>query len=108
MLLSIDDGRQLGTGLNHEQRLAGVGRVGVSSVVRVAPGNRLLVGDFQRNHGGEELGRYDGLMADSVRLFVIQAKAVSDDLRAGPGLAPPLTPSQYQRVKRAFIRSFES
>lgn len=108
MLLSIDDGHQLGTGLNHEQRLAGVGRVGVSSVVRVAPGNRLLVGDFQRNSGGEELGRYDGLMADSVRLFVIQAKAVSDDLRAGPGLAPPLTPSQYQRVKRAFIRSFES
>jgi len=108
MLLSIDDGRQLGAALNHEQRLAAVGRVGISSVVRVAPGNRLLVGDFQRNARGGELGRYDGAMADSVRLFVIQARAVSDDLRAGLGLAPPLTPSQYQRVKRAFVRSSES
>jgi type III secretion protein C len=106
MLLTIEDGRQLGRAGNRDKRSAAVERVGISSVVRVAPGRRLLVGDFQRDAGSALSGRYYGPMANSVRLFVIQAAALGNAVhtRAEPGQAPPLTPSQYEQVKRAFTR----
>jgi type III secretion protein C len=106
MLLTVEDGRQMGKAGNRDKRSAAVERVGISSVVRVAPGRRLLVGDFQRDTGAALSGRYYGPMANSVRLFVIQATSVRDAVhtRAEPGQAPPLTPSQHERVKRAFNR----
>ncbi|KAF1023625.1 MAG: Protein InvG [Pseudomonas sp.] len=77
-----DDSRQGG---------AKVKRVGIDGVVRLAPGKRVLVGDFQRGAG-------------AVRLFVIQARAGSSDLKAMAGAPPALTASQHERVKRAFKR----
>ncbi|WP_294739156.1 type III secretion system outer membrane ring subunit SctC [uncultured Pseudomonas sp.] len=105
MLLTIEDGRQTRKAGTRDKRSAAVGHTGISTVVRVVPGRRLLVGDFQRTTGA----RYDGPMANSVRLFVIQATAVGDAWHTGgePGQAPPLTPSQHERVKRAFARVSE-
>lgn len=90
MMLRIEDGRSVdGT------RGAGkVVRTGIDTVVRVKPGRRLLVGDFQRE-------------GENVRLFVLQARVVTDDVLKGEGGPPPLTASQYEQVKRAFKRVAE-
>ncbi|QJI32739.1 type III secretion system outer membrane ring subunit SctC [Pseudomonas sp. ADAK18] len=106
MQLSIEDGRQLNKPRGGEAPLAAVGHIGINTVVRVSQGNRLWVGDFPRAANGAARGASFGLMANSVRLFVIQARAVGD-ISIGPGHPPPLAPSQYQRVKRAFVRSAE-
>ncbi|MDY7531753.1 type III secretion system outer membrane ring subunit SctC [Pseudomonas sp. Bout1] len=106
MQLTVEDGRQVGKAGSRDKRLAAIEHMGINTVVRVAPGRRLLVGDFQRDSVAALSGRYHGPMANSVRLFVIQATAVGYALHtgAGPGQAPPLTPSQHERVKRAFSR----
>jgi type III secretion protein C len=109
MLLTVEDGRQMGKAASRDKPSAGVERMGINTVVRVAPGRRLLVGNFQRDTGTALLGRYNGPMANSVRLFVIQATAVANVLHtaAEPGQAPPLTRSQHEQVKRAFNRVTE-
>ncbi|NWD27616.1 type III secretion system outer membrane ring subunit SctC [Pseudomonas yamanorum] len=109
MLLTIEDGRQMGKAGSRDKRSEAVERTGVNTVVRMAPGRRLLVGDFQRDTSPALAGRYYGPMANSVRLFVIQATAAGDAVPTGaePGQAPPLTPSQHERVKRAFTRESE-
>lgn len=106
MLLTIEDGRQLGKPRHGDKPLAAVGHIGINTVVRVTQGDRLWVGDFPRAANGATRGAAFGLIANGVRLFVIQAKAVGD-ISIGPGHSPPLAPSQYQRVKRAFLRSTE-
>ena len=109
MQLILEDGRQMGKAGSRDKRSAAVERMGISTVVRVAPGRRLLVGDFQRETGAALAGRYYGPMANSVRLFVIQVAPVdgASHTGGGPGQAPPLTPSQHERVKRAFTRESE-
>ncbi|MDF3197048.1 type III secretion system outer membrane ring subunit SctC [Pseudomonas sp. 1912-s] len=109
MQLTLEDGRQMGKAGSRDKRSAAVERMGISTVVRVAPGRRLLVGDFQRETGAALAGRYYGPMANSVRLFVIQVAPVggASHTGGGPGQAPPLTPSQHERVKRAFTRISE-
>ncbi|WP_010176412.1 type III secretion system outer membrane ring subunit SctC [Pseudomonas sp. PAMC 25886] len=109
MQLILEDGRQMGKAGSRDKRSAAVERMGISTVVRVAPGRRLLVGDFQRETGAALSGRYYGPMANSVRLFVIQVAPVggASHTGGGPGQAPPLTPSQHERVKRAFTRVSE-
>ncbi|MGY2291656.1 type III secretion system outer membrane ring subunit SctC [Pseudomonas sp. SDO528_S397] len=89
LLLDIEDGRPL----DPAEGVA-LGRTGINTVVRAPAGRRLLVGVFARE-------------AQGVRLFVIQARAVADDLPPGAAQAPPLTASQYERVKRAFKRVSE-
>ncbi len=100
MQLTVEDDRQLDSKLKPGSAGA-VGRVGVSTVVRVPPGRRLWLGGFRRE--GEGAGR--GRRAE-VRLFVIQARAVGRELKmlAGAVGPPPLTQSQYERVQRAFVR----
>lgn len=109
MQLTVEDGRQMDKAGGRGKRSAAVERLGISTVVRVAPGRRLLMGDFQRDTGRALSGRYYGPMANSVRLFVIQAAPVGNASQTGvePGKAPPLTPSQHERVKRAFARQSE-
>jgi type III secretion protein C len=108
MLITIEDGRQTGKARG-DDKPAVVASAGINTVVRVAQANRLWVGLFSRDTQVAGRGVMSGSMANSVRLFVIQAKAVSDDSKSGVGFAqpPPLPPSQYQRVKRAFERSSE-
>lgn len=109
MLLTIEDGRQMGKAGSRDKRSEAVERTGINTVVRMVPGRRLLVGDFQRDTRTALAGRYYGPMANSVRLFVIQATAAGDAMHTGaePGQAPPLTPTQHERVKRAFTRVSE-
>lgn len=86
-------------------RHTAVGQVGVGSVVRVEPGKRLWLGVFRRDT--REQGRGTGPMRRAeVRLFVIQAQAVGSEVKtlAGGVGPPPLTASQYERVRRAFVR----
>jgi len=106
MLLTIEDGRQLDKPRRGDKPLAALGHTGINTVVRVAQGNRLWVGDFPRSANGAVRGASFGPMANGARLFVIQVKAVGD-ISIGPGYPPPLAPSHYQRVKRAFVRSTE-
>ncbi|MGY2684504.1 type III secretion system outer membrane ring subunit SctC [Pseudomonas tolaasii] len=100
MQLNLEDDRQMG-GKPQPDLAATVGRVTVSTVVRLAQGRRLWVGGFRRE-GEERMGSRRG----EVRLFVIQARATGNEPRmlAGAIGPPPLTPSQYERVQRAFVR----
>ncbi len=104
MLLHVEDGRQLSEA-GQGGKPAAVGRVGISSVVRVPQGKRLWLGAFSREV--REPGRSAVASgAAKVRLFVIQARAVDSELKSpgsGPG-PPPLTAAQYERVQRAFVR----
>jgi type III secretion protein C len=104
MLLHVEDGRQLSEA-GQGGKPAAVGRVGISSVVRVPQGKRLWLGSFSREV--REPGRSAVASgAAKVRLFVIQARAVDSELKSpgsGPG-PPPLTAAQYERVQRAFVR----
>jgi type III secretion protein C len=103
MLLHVEDGRQMSQARRRGKPTA-VGRVSASSVVRVPQGQRLWLGSFSRE------AHYPGRRAVSagstmVRLFVIQAREVGNELKALPtGVgAPPLSPAQYERVHRAFV-----
>ncbi|WP_350614513.1 type III secretion system outer membrane ring subunit SctC [Pseudomonas sp. HY7a-MNA-CIBAN-0227] len=113
MLLTIEDGRQIGKVGGRDGASAAVGRVGINTVVRVAQGKRLLLGSFRRDGEAAKrsamFGRYDGPMTNSVRLFLIQAQAVGDELKTatGQGSPPPLTAAQYEHVQGTFTRSFE-
>ena len=100
MQLTLEDGRQLGSALKPGSAGA-VGRVGISTVVRVPQGRRLWLGGFPREGGASQSRR------DEVRLFVIQARAVGGEPRmlAGAVGPPPLTQSQHARVQRAFVRA---
>jgi type III secretion protein C len=104
MLLHVEDDRQL-SAAGRRGKPTAVGRVGISSAVRVPLGQRLWLGEFSRE--AHEPGR--GAVsagAAKVRLFVIQARAVDSELKslaAGFG-APGLTAAQYERVQRAFVR----
>ncbi|MFL1548271.1 type III secretion system outer membrane ring subunit SctC [Pseudomonas sp. D47] len=100
MQLTIKDDRQLDRKLKPGSAGA-VGRVGISTVVRVPPGRRLWLGGFRR---GDEVT--SGSRRAEVRLFVIQARAIGSELKmlAGAVGPPPLTQSQYERVQRAFVR----
>ncbi|OPA99749.1 EscC/YscC/HrcC family type III secretion system outer membrane ring protein [Pseudomonas fluorescens] len=100
MQLTLEDDRQMG-GKPKPDLAATVGRVGISTVVRVPQGRRLWVGGFRREDEGAVASR----RAD-VRLFVIQARAVGNEPRLLSGAIgpPPLTQSQYERVQRAFVR----
>ena len=104
MLLHVEDGRQLSEA-GQGGKPAAVGRVGISSVVRVPQGKRLWLGAFSREV--REPGRSAVASgAAKVRLFVIQARAADSELKSpgsGPG-PPPLTAAQYERVQRAFVR----
>ncbi|RMT94099.1 hypothetical protein ALP39_03532 [Pseudomonas marginalis pv. marginalis] len=104
MLLHVEDGRQLSEA-GQGGKPAAVGRVGISSVVRVPQGKRLWLGAFSREV--REPGRSAVASGSAkVRLFVIQARAVDSELKSpGSGLGPPpLTAAQYERVQRAFVR----
>lgn len=85
MQLRIEDGRQIGKGAKGDVAAA-TGHVGINTVVRVPQARRLWVGGFRRDiddapHSAA-LGRYRGPLADSVRLFAIQVRAVGDDSKA--------------------------
>ncbi|WP_455930149.1 type III secretion system outer membrane ring subunit SctC [Pseudomonas fluorescens] len=99
MQLTLEDGRQLGSALKPGSAGA-VGRVGISTVVRVPQGRRLWLGGFPRDGDASQSRRAE------VRLFVIQARAVGGEPRmlAGAVGPPPLTQSQHARVQRAFVR----
>lgn len=100
MQLNIKDDRQLDSKVKPGS--AGeVGRVGISTVVRVPPGRRLWLGGFRRD--SDMTGR---ARRSEVRLFVIQARAVGSELKllAGAVGPPPLTQRQYEQVQRAFVR----
>ena len=99
MQLTLEDGRQLGSALKPGSAGA-VGRVAMSTVVRVPQGRRLWLGGFPREGDGSQSRRAE------VRLFVIQARAVGGEPRmlAGAVGPPPLTQSQHARVQRAFVR----
>ncbi|MBE8592562.1 type III secretion system outer membrane ring subunit SctC [Pseudomonas sp. MAFF 301449] len=104
MLLHVEDSRQLSEA-GQGGKPAAVGRVGISSVVRVPQGKRLWLGAFSREV--REPGRSAVASGSAkVRLFVIQARAVDSELKSpGSGLGPPpLTAAQYERVQRAFVR----
>ncbi|VVN09296.1 Protein InvG [Pseudomonas fluorescens] len=104
MLLHVEDGRQLSEA-GQGGKPAAVGRVGISSVVRVPQGKRLWLGAFSREV--REPGRSAVASGSAkVRLFVIQARAADSELKSpGSGLGPPpLTAAQYERVQRAFVR----
>lgn len=104
MLLDIEDGRPM-SAKGQRDKPAGVGRVGVSSVVRVSQGKRLWLGAFPRDPREQGRSTVPGGSAD-VRLFVIQARAAAaeaKDAAVGSG-PPPLTAAQYERVQRAFVR----
>ncbi|MGR3886024.1 type III secretion system outer membrane ring subunit SctC [Pseudomonas sp. 1152_12] len=100
MQLTIEDDRQMDNTLKRGSAGA-VGRVGISTVVRVPPGRRLWLGGFRRE--GQGLGRS---RRAEVRMFVIQARAVGHEIKmlAGAVGPPPLTQSQYEQVQRAFVR----
>jgi type III secretion protein C len=100
MLVNLEDGRQMDSQFKPGSAGA-VGRMAVSSVVRVPQGRRLWLGGFHREGEAPRHGR-----RAQVRLFVIQARAVGSEPRmlAGAVGPPPLTPSQYERVQRAFVR----
>lgn len=100
MQLRIEDGRPL----TADRRAAAVANVGIETVLRVPQGRRLLVGNFQRGGDGAAAGRYLGTLARSARLFVIEVRAVGDEQPAAVGQPPPLTRSQHETVKRAFMR----
>lgn len=103
MLLEIEDGRQLMDTAQRGKPTA-VGQVGLSSVVRVPQGKRLWLGAFPRE---ARLWRGGGVgRSAEVRLFVIQARAVGNELKTTVGGVgpPPLTATQYERVQRAFER----
>lgn len=104
MLLDIEDGRPMSAKVRRDKP-AGVGRVGVSSVVRVSQGKRLWLGAFPRDSREQSRSTVPGRSVD-VRLFVIQARAAAAEAKgaaAGSG-PPPLTAAQYERVQRAFVR----
>lgn len=100
MLVNLEDGRRMDSQFKPGSAGA-VGRMAVSSVVRVPQGRRLWLGGFHREGEATRRGR-----RAQVRLFVIQARAVGSEPRmlAGAVGPPPLTPSQYERVQRAFVR----
>lgn len=103
LLLNVEDGRQLSE-TGRRGKPTGVGRVSVNSVVRVPQGKRLWLGTFRREADGQ--GPIAGAARQSdVRLFVIQARAVGNELKSLAGsIAPPsLTAAQYERVQRAFV-----
>lgn len=103
MLLEIEDDRQV-TEARARGKPTAVGRVGVSSVVRVPLGKRLWLGAFSREAREPGRGAAAGRSAE-VRLFVIQARAVGDEKNWVAGTAPPsLTAAQYEIVRRAFVR----
>lgn len=103
MLLAIEDGRQV-TEAGRRAKPTAVVRVGLNSVVRVPQGKRLWLGAFPREARLARSAVMGG--AGEVRLFVIQARAVGDELKATAGGIgpPPLTAAQYERVQRAFVR----
>lgn len=100
MTLTLEDDRQMG-GKPTPDSATAVGRVGIGTVVRVPQGRRLWLGGFRREDEGAVRSR-----RAEVRLFVIQARAVGNEPRMLGGAIgpPPLTPSQYERVHRAFVR----
>lgn len=100
MQLTLEDERQMG-GKPKPDSAAAVGRVGLSTVVRVPQGRRLWLGGFRREDEGAVRNR-----RAEVRLFVIQARAVGNEpkLLAGAIGPPALTQRQYERVQRAFVR----
>ncbi|TFY90768.1 EscC/YscC/HrcC family type III secretion system outer membrane ring protein [Pseudomonas kairouanensis] len=103
MLLKVEDGRQV-TEAGQRAEPTVVGRVGMSGVVRVPQGKRLWVGAFRQE---TRLGRSAAPGGSArVRLFVIQARAVGEELKTTAGTIgpPPLTAPQYERVQRAFVR----
>ncbi len=104
MRLDVEDGRQI-VEVGRRGVSGAVGRVSVDSVVRVPQGKRLWLGAFRRETAEQGRGTQPGRSAP-VRLFVIQARAVGNELKAlaGGGGPPPLTASQYERVQRAFVR----
>lgn len=105
MLLSLEDDRQMGEA-GRRQKMTAVGRVSVSSVVRMPQGKRLWLGGFRRDVDAQGRATAPGQRAE-VRLFVIQARAVGNELKTLDGTVgpPPLTQPQYERVHRAFARS---
>ncbi|SDV00471.1 type III secretion system outer membrane ring subunit SctC [Pseudomonas mucidolens] len=111
MQLTIEDGRQINPVGNGERSSAAVGRVGINTVVRVAQGKRLLLGSFRRDVEGAKPGpsreRYDAPGTHGVRLFIIQARAVNDDLtpRHVPGPRSTMTPAQHAQARQAFMNS---
>ena len=100
MQLTLEDDRQMG-GKTKADAAAAVGRVGISTVVRVPQGRRLWMGSFRREDEGGVRNR-----RAEVRLFVLQARAVGIEPRmlAGAIGPPPLTQRQYESVQRAFVR----
>ena len=105
MLLSLEDDRQMGEA-GRRQKMTAVGRVSVSSVVRMPQGKRLWLGGFRRDVDAQGRATAPGQRAE-VRLFVIQARALGNELKTLDGTVgpPPLTQPQYERVQRAFVRS---
>ncbi|MGY2139051.1 type III secretion system outer membrane ring subunit SctC [Pseudomonas reactans] len=100
MRLDVEEDRRMSVAEPRGKNTA-VGRVGVNSVVRLPPGRRLWLGTFQRESEGRGAGR-----PAQVRLFVIQARPVGSESKGleETGQPPPLTPTQYQHVQRAFVR----
>lgn len=111
MQLTIEDGRQISPAGSGERPLAAAGRVGINTVVRVAQGKRLLLGSFRRDAEGATprpvRERYDTPRSHDVRLFIVQARAVNDDLkqRRGPGPRSTMTPAQHAQARQAFMNS---
>lgn len=104
MLLNVQDGRQVSE-VGRRGKPTAVGRVSVSTVVRVPQGRRLWLGAFRRDAREPAYGVARSDPAE-VRLFVVQARVVSSEgqgTSAGLG-PPPLTAAQYERVQRAFVR----
>ncbi len=99
MQLNLEDGRPMAGKLTPGSTGA-VGRIAISTVVRVPQGRRLWLGAFRRDDEGMRRAR-----GAQVRLFVIQARAVGGEpkLLAGAVGPPPLTETQYERVRRAFM-----
>lgn len=108
MLLTVVDDHPMDPE-KRRKRTAAIGSVGVSTVIRVPQGRRLWMGGFQRDAETLPRSAMRGRRGE-VRMFVIQARAVGGEPRtlAGAVGPAPLTPAQYERVQRAFVRPLAS
>ncbi|EFQ61985.1 invasion protein - outer membrane [Pseudomonas fluorescens WH6] len=77
MLIKVEDGRQVRE-VGRRGKPTAVGRVSVSTVVRVPQGRRLWLGAFRRDVREQGEGTARNGLAE-VRLFVLQARVVSSE-----------------------------